>query len=476
MSQVNKLKLPKLIKLNPISSDKPFILVMGPVGSRSGYGEHARDIVRSLLNNNSGKYTIKIINLNWGMTPSNVLKEGVDDDILNCIVTDTQFLQNIKPDVFIHITIPTEFVNIGKYNIGVTAGIETSIAKPEWIDALNRMDKIVVPSEFTKNVFISSIFDRVDNNTKQVVGNLKVEKPIDVLFEGTDTNTYYPISADDYAKLTNSSVKKKLDLIKEDYLFLVVGHWLNGDFGQDRKDIGSSIKLFLDVFKQKKRFSTNRKYKIPGLVIKTSSATFSIKDRDSILQKINTIRNGVLLEKDDVMPNIYLLHGDLSDVEMNELYNHPKVKTMYSLTKGEGYGRPLQEFAFVGKPVIASNWSGHLDFIKPEYHTLIPGNVTQIHPSAGGEFTLPESGWFTVDYNAAGQSLVDSFMKYNNFKVNAENGLKFLNDEKTLTKMATDINELVDNIINGTNNSVEVKTLELPKLNLPKLNLPELNK
>ena len=57
----------------------------------------------------------------------------------------------------------------------------------------------------------------------------------------------------------------------------------------------------------------------------------------------------------------------MTDEEMNSLYNHPKVKAMVSFTKGEGFGRPLAEFGTTGKPIIASNWSGHLDFLSAPF-------------------------------------------------------------------------------------------------------------
>ena len=55
---------------------------------------------------------------------------------------------------------------------------------------------------------------------------------------------------------------------------------------------------------------------------------------------------------------------------MNELYNHPKVKAMVSMTKGEGYGRPLAEFGLSKKPIIASGWSGQCRFPNSRYILL----------------------------------------------------------------------------------------------------------
>jgi hypothetical protein len=134
-------------------------------------------------------------------------------------------------------------------------------------------------------------------------------------------------------------------------LFLYVGHWLRGAIGEDRKNTGLMLKTFLETFKGQKN--------PPALIMKTMTGPASIMDREEVLRKINEVRKGV----GGKLPNVYLVHGDIDDADVNNLYNHPKVKAMINLTKGEGFGRPLLEFTQSKKPVIASNWSGHLDFL-----------------------------------------------------------------------------------------------------------------
>ena len=166
-------------------------------------------------------------------------------------------------------------------------------------------------------------------------------------------------------------------------------------------------KTFCEEFKNK--ISRNK----PALILKTSGATFSIIDRDQIALKIQSI----IATYGDKAPNIYLLHGDLTDNEMNSLYNHPKVKTMISFTKGEGFGRPLLEFSLSGKPVIASNWSGQVDFLHPQYSTLLPGELTTVHATALDKFILKDSQWFTVNYGYAMsvlKNIVDHYKQYVN--------------------------------------------------------------
>ncbi len=191
------------------------------------------------------------------------------------------------------------------------------------------------------------------------------------------------------------------------------------------------IKTFLETFK-------NQKVR-PALVLKTSNATSSIMDREEILEKIRNIEATV--EGD--LPSIYLLHGDLTDEEINELYNHPKVKAFVSFTKGEGYGRPLLEASLSSKPVIASNWSGHIDFLNADMSILLSGQVKQIHPSAVvQDMLIPESSWFTVDYKAAADKLKDIYKNYKKYTDGAKRQAYRSRTEFSLDKMAEKIDTI----------------------------------
>jgi glycosyltransferase involved in cell wall biosynthesis len=372
---------------------KPLLVVQGPVATRSGYGDHSRDLVRSLIS--LDKYDIKIISLRWGNTPMNGLNPNNE--------SDKQILDRIglpierKPDVFIQISVPNEFEAKGTYNIGITAGIETTVAPLDWIHGCNRMDLIIVPSQFSKDVLVNTTYVEKHNVTQQVMNTFKIIKPIEVLFEGFNNETF---GADNIPQIT------ELDQIKEDFVFLFTGHWLQGELGHDRKDVGMTIKTFCHAFRGDK--------KAPALVLKTSSAGFSVRDREDMAARIEQLTK----EFGKDCPPIYLLHGEFTENEMHGLYEHPKVKAMLSFTHGEGFGRPLLEFSLTGKPVIASNWSGHLDFLK-NGAVLLDGELKDVHPSAQNQFILQGSKWFYVNYSSAITKLKDIYKNYNLYKVSA---------------------------------------------------------
>ena len=439
---------------------KPLCLVTAPVATRSGYGAHSRDICRALIK--LDKYDVKIWNVRWGNTPMNALnKDDPNDKVLIDRLLQSPELPR-QPELHFHIVIPNEFNPMGKYNIGVTAGLEMTACPPKWIEGMNKMNMNIVPSTFVKNTMSGIVFDITDEQTKQKKGELKNEKPIEVLFEGTDTNIF---------NKTNEFSKQLVDEMKnveETFNFLYTGHWLQGDLGKDRKDTGMLVKVFLETFKNMK--------KKPGLIMKTSGATFSVLDRELMLNKIKVIKDTI--EGD--LPNIYLLHGDFEDTEMNDLYNHPKVKAHINLTHGEGFGRPLLEASISQKPVIASNWSGHIDFLHKDLAILLPGSLQNVERgSVPDDFMVDGSQWFTVNYQQTSATMKDVYKKYKKYTLNAKK-LGMVNKSKfSLDAMTRELGKILDKYVPEFPKEVK---LELPKLKkvgsteLPKIKLPKLKK
>ena len=429
--------------------NKPVLLLVAPVTTTSGYGARSRDIAYSLIK--SDKYDVKIWGTRWGNTPMNALdpENPKHKLIIDRLLDNPQLPQ--QPDINIQITVPNEFQKFGKYNIGITAGIETTIAAAPWIEGCNRMDLVLVSSEHAKKVLSESKWYKHDEQTKQMVGEIALTTPIEVLFEGVDLDTYF--KTDEIHKTVDDQLKQ----IPEQFCFLFVGHWLNGELGQDRKDVGMLIRTFLETFKNKQ----NR----PALVLKTSQADFSPVDRNILVDKINKIYEST---PGNNLPNVYVLHGDLSDSEMNSLYNHPKVKAHITFTKGEGYGRPLAEAALSQKVVVAPNYSGHLDFLKKA--VLLPGELRQIHQSAvWNDVLIAESQWFTVDYGYAMSLMKNIFENYKNYERDAKAQGTLIRKEFNLDKMYEKLINLLTERVPEFPKQVQLKLPQLKKIELPKL-------
>ena len=418
--------------------NRPTAVISCPIDTYSGYGARARDFVKAFIA--TEKYDVKILSQRWGNTRFGYLKDHSENELLTRVIPAI----NDKPDVWVQITVPNEFQPAGRYNIGVTAGMETTLVHPSWIEGINRMNVTFTSSLHSKQTFQNTkgeLKDKQGNVTKVI----KLEKPIEVLLEGADLDKYFANPTSDF----------DLSGVKEQFAFLFVGHWLQGDLGQDRKNVGYTIKAFLETFKNKPN--------PPALILKTQQVGTSVLDRSAVLKKINSIRNSVKGK----LPNIYLVHGDLTDQQVNELYNHPKVKAMISFTKGEGFGRPLLEFSLTGKPIIASGWSGQIDFLDRDNSILIGGNLTNVHKSAAvKDMILEQSQWFTPDDNQVGSALTQMFKKYKNYVIPAKR-LKNINKKNfSFDAMQQLLDTYLTSYVPELPKQVELK---IPSLNLPKL-------
>ena len=418
---------------------KKLCVVSCPIATRSGYGSRSRDIVRSLIQTKGEEWDIKILPQKWGNTPQNALTSE-DTDLTSRFLT--QF--NTKPDIWIQITIPSEFQPIGNFNIGISAIIETTAASSDFIQGCNRMDLNIVSSEHSKTS-LQAVYDSVDKNTNQKVGEVRIDKPVEVLFEGFNSNIY------DNKVEVSDSVDEVLSEIKESFAYLFVGHWLGGNIGHDRKNVSGLIHTFLNTFKNKK----NK----PALILKTSITAPGITNVHELRKRIEMIKNMVDSKN---LPNIYILDGDLSDEEMNSLYNHPKVKAHVSFTRGEGFGRPLLEACVSGKPIIASNWSGHLDFLHPDFNFLVGGQLDNVDKSAANKWLLEQSQWFTINYGEAGGLMKWVYDNYKKALEKSRKNRKYVKDNFTLDQMTSKLSEILDTY-NVGQGPTQVG-LKLPKL------------
>lgn len=396
------------------------IVIQAPFASVSGYGAHSRDLIRALIYQNKKQdlgYDIKLVSTAWGQTPQNALEE--DDELLKYLLTER--LQR-KPDVFIQVAIPNEFITPGEVNIGITAGVETNKVSKLWIESCNKMNLIIVPSMFAKEGLL---------NTKYKIesGTLKIKVPIAVLFEAI-----------------NEAINNKrnpfdpLKDINEKFCFLHVGQWGAGGFGEDRKNIGKTIYYFLKTFKGYRDEV--------ALVLKTSGAGFSLIDYERQKNKIQQIKQQLFSNEElQELPNIYLLHGNFSDTEMFDLYSDDKIKTIINFAHGEGFGRPTLEFiASTGKPILFTNWSGHLDYLRdcPD-DFKVAYELKEVPKSVVWEnVILPDSKWAYADEGDAIVKLSTNFFNYDEQLEQSKGLFKDYKEKYSIDKMGERFVSLIE--------------------------------
>ena len=429
---------------------KKSVVMCAPFNTRSGYGDHARSLFYSIMDRED--IDIKCIDVKWGNTPRNHLRPEVPrhKKLLDTFVKPETI--NQQPDVYIDIRIPNEFANPAKFNIGITAGVETDVVSPEFVMGCNKMNLNIVPSNFTAETFGRCNYDQMQdlpNGQKQKTGTIKLEKPMKVLFEGVDTDVYYPLAKHE---LKSNIVDEVNELIKEEFVYLHVGQLGKGGYGEDRKNITLMVKCFLQAFSNHPN--------PPALLLKTNGANFSILDREDTLSRLR--KQATKFSEVDSLPNVYLIHGDLTVEEMSTLYNHPKIKAMLSCTHGEGYGRPLAEATCCDLPVIASKWSGQMDFLTDSESLFINGFLKEVPKSMIWKPIIVEpSKWFNVQEADVIRKIRLFHKKYKLIAKKAKRLGKKNRREKSLRAMAIEMNKIIDEVLKQIPSQVGLK---LPKL------------
>ena len=415
-------------------------VVAGPVDTFSGYGVMARSFSKALLKAKKEEWDIEFLSLRWGSTPFGALnaQDTEDQEIIGRIIVDGQL--KYKPDVWIQISVADEFAAVGTVNIGYSCLVETTIVPGEMLEGLNRMTFNLLSCAHAKTIAESTTWDKLDQN-KNKVGELSLTKPSEVLFIGLDTNKY--------KKPVNNTFN--LSEVKESFCFLSVGHFLPGiEHLEDRKMMGKLIKVFLETFKGKK----NK----PALILKASTGGYSYVDQERTMNIINNIKRNT---KGADFPNIYLIHGELSEEEMCELYSHDKVKCLV-MAGNEGYGLPYIEFSAVSsKPIITSPWSGHTDFLDKDFNVFVNGSIEQLHSSAANKYLLKEAAWYKPNEKDFSAKIEEVYKNYDKYVDNGKRQGYKSRTEFTIDKMS----ELLNTIINK---HMPVISKPVP-LSLPKL-------
>jgi glycosyltransferase involved in cell wall biosynthesis len=317
------------------------VIFKGPVLTQSGYGVHARQVARWLLSKND--IDVKFVVTPWGDTPW-ILNRSHCDGLVGKIMERTAS-PDYKADVSFQLQLPNEWDSkLCPINIGITAAVETDLANPDWVADSNKMSCIVLPS----NHSLKSL---------ENAGTLTVESHV------------IPESfSDDIVKNDDKTID--LSHVKTSFNFLLFGQMTGNNPFNDRKNLLFTIKWICEVFEKDNDV---------GIIIKTNAGRNTKIDRNIVLRNLEVLLKEVRPRSEN--PKVYLLHGDMSDSDVAALYKHQKVKALVSLTRGEGYGLPILEAAAAGLPVIATGWSGHLDFMKHTKFVSIDHKLTQIHPS-----------------------------------------------------------------------------------------------
>ena len=347
------------------------VLVKAPALSMSGYGEQARFLLRAIRNRKD--IDLYLVNIPWGQS-NNISVFDDESNWLKQLIAKTAMIKNQKEDAqfdaSIQITIPNEWENLAPINIGYTAGIECDRVAPVWIQKANQMDKVITISKHSQDVFENTRYEVINQN-KEVVDIMSLNVPIEYV--------NYSVRSTDRGQPLNLQLSTQFN-------FLTISQ-----FGP-RKNLHSLVNAFV------KRFHEDSDV---GLIVKTHMKNPSVLDKERTRQKLNLMLQGFPERK----CKVYLLHGELSEKQMCSLYQHPDIRAFVTTTHGEGYGLPIFEAACNGLPIVAPNWSGHVDFlnipvrnkkktkVKPLF-CVIPHTLREVQKEAEWPGVIePKSQW-----------------------------------------------------------------------------------
>lgn len=396
------------------------ILVRGPALTRTGYGEHCRFVLRALRQDKN--LDIYLLPVNWGQS-SWVWEDTEERAWIDELVKKTAMYgqKGGQYDMSIQVTIPNEWQRMAPVNIGVTAGIETTKVAPVWLQKCNEMDKIITISEHSKKGLLETLYEGVDQRTGQR-GILKCQKDVEIV--------HYPV------KIFESLPELNLELSTK-FNFLTVAQW------GPRKNLHNTIQWFVEEFIDNPDV---------GLIVKTFIKGGSVMDRHHLEKEFERF----LKKYEDRKCKVYFMHGDLSDEEMHSLYLHESVNALVSLTHGEGFGLPLFEAAYSGLPVIATDWSGHLDFLykptkdkkgktknKPHFGK-VDYDLQAIPQHAVWDGVIQaDSMWAYPQQGSYKMKLREVYRDYDRFKSQAKKLQKWINENFEETKQYEKFNNVI---------------------------------
>jgi len=368
------------------------VLIVGPLLSISGYGYHSRQVFDYFLNKKDVNVYSSI--LPWGNTSWLVNKEG-ENGLVGKIIDSAIDINNTfsnEYDLGIHIQLPNEWnTTFARKNIGISAYVETDICAQSWIKKTLSMNLVVVPSSFTKQVVLNSAKDESQKK--------ELNDKITVIAE------HYHSDFDKLDKESSKGLYDALEKVNTEFNYLSIGHLTSEDERCDRKNLIETLRYFCEQFKDDKKV---------GLILKTSIGRSTTLDRNKTIEIFSSIIKQI--KGDAEYPKIYILHGEMSINELYSLYTHKKVNCYLTLTKGEGYGLPLLESARCGLPIIATNWSGHLDFLNNDFLSVDYDLSFLPKEKIDNNIFVNKSKWAIVRKESVEKQLEYSYKSYEKIK------------------------------------------------------------
>jgi glycosyltransferase involved in cell wall biosynthesis len=387
------------------------VIIRGPLLSTTGYGVHSRQVFSWAL---SKGWNVRVIIVPWGICTYHINPGAEDGLIAEIMERSHPFPQHMIPDLSLQIQLPDEWdPKLAKNNIGITAGVEGTICSPEWIKNCQAMQHVIVPSNFTRDTFvrcglaedkISAVPESYSCGFKEVPGGLEM--------------------------------REALSSLPTSFNFLMFGQLTGQNPETDRKNTFWGLKWFAEQFKDDPDV---------GLIVKTNMGRMTTVDRSRTTDLFNALLREI---RPGPYPRFYLAHGLMDKNEITELYMSDHVKALLAPTRGEGWGLPILDAAVCGLPVIATNYSGHMDFLKKVKFLPVEYESAPVPPSKiDGRIWVEGAEWVDIKEESF-KRRISKFRKSPDLpKKWAIDGAEKLREEYSLDSIIKQYNILWENLI-----------------------------
>ena len=315
------------------------VLIRGPLLNSAGYGVHARQVFSYIDQRGDCKIASQVTP--WGICTF-YMNGDYENGLISRIIRSST-IEEEPCDVSFQVQLPNEWdTDAAKFNVGVTAGVETDLCSKEWVESINKMDLVIVPSNHTKKTFERSgeITTEIKVVPEYIIPEV-LEKKLD------------PMNLD----------------VKTSFNFLMFGLVTGQNIESDRKNTFYGIKWLCETFKNDPDV---------GVIIKTGLGRMTTMDRSNTVTLLRKVISEV---REGEYPRFYLSHGLMKNEEVSSFYRSPNINAFVSFTRGEGYGLPILEAAASGLPVLATRWSGHMDFLNNIKFSAFEYDLVDVHDS-----------------------------------------------------------------------------------------------
>lgn len=352
------------------------ILLSGPLLSNSGYGVHARQIFELLSLRKECQIFCDI--KDWGKCPwhlSDKYTNNLFSRIIKCHISKEK-IENSVFDECYSVNYPNEWLKFGKKNIGITAGVETSQVPVEWIHFVRTFDKVIVPSNFSKQSFTNTAYKL----------NVDIDNKIFVLPE------YFYSEFIDQESIQVDCIKK----IKTKNNLLLIGQITSLDPDNDRKNIINSIESAYRILSN---------IDDSGLILKVNcenNSQIAYEKLKSLIKPI--IKN--LRHENKSQVKIYVIRGNFKPLELKYLYEN--ATAVLCLSRGEGFGLTLLEAAACGTPIIATNYSAYKEFLGDKF-IQVDYKLEKIPNSRIDKTYVKDSFWANFDNKSLHKAILKFF-------------------------------------------------------------------